>query len=134
MSEERAEAVARRLIEFLETGQAPAGLFAPDVFLDFTPPLWRIQAQGIDDVTRVRLAGHPGRGEVSAWRCDATARGFVLEFEERWVADGRPLYARELLRADLEGDRITALSVYCTGDWSAERCAQHAREVRLLRP
>jgi hypothetical protein len=134
MSEASVEAIARRLIELLETGEVPAGLFAHDVFLDFTPPLWRIQAQGVDDVMRVRLAGHPGRGEVTAWRCDATARGFVLELEERWVADGRPWYCREILRADVEDERITALSVYCTGDWTAERCAQHAREVRLLRP
>ena len=134
MSEVTAEAVAKRLIEFFETGAPPAGLFAPDVFLDFTPPLWRIQARGVEDVTRVRLAGHPGPGEVSSWRCDATSRGFVLELEERWVQDGRDWYAREMVRADVEGEQITALSVYCTGDWTAERCAQHAREVRLLRP
>lgn len=134
MREVQAEAIAKRLIEFLETGQPPAGLFAPDVFLDFTPPLWRLQAQGIEDVTSLRLSGHPGKGEVSSWRCDATARGFVLEVEERWVADGRAWYCRELMRADVDGDRITAISVYCTGDWTAERCAQHAREVRLLRP
>lgn len=134
MSPAAAESVARRLISFLETGEAPAGLFAPDVFLDFTPPLWRVQAQGVDDVTSVRLAGHPGKGEVSSWRCDATARGFVLEVEERWVADGRAWYCRELMRADVEDERITAISVYCTGDWTAERYAQHAREVRLLRP
>lgn len=134
MSDAQSEAIAKRLIGFLETGEAPADLFAPDVFLDFTPPLWRIQAQGVDDVTRVRLAGHPGPGTVSSWRCDSTARGFVLEVEERWAADGRQWYCRELIRADVDGERITALSVYCTGDWTAERCAQHAREVRLLRP
>lgn len=134
MSEAQAEAVAKRLIEFLETGEPPAGLFAPDVFLDFTPPLWRIQAQGVEGVTRVRLAGHPGPGKVASWRCDATARGFVLELEERWVQDGRDWYAREMVRADVTDERITAISVYCTGDWTAERCAQHAREVRLLRP
>ena len=134
MSEALAEAVAKRLIVFLETGEAPANLFAPDVFLDFTPPLWRVQAQGVDGVTRVRRAGHPGPGKVSSWRCDATARGFVLELEERWEQDGRDWYAREMVRADVSDDRITALSVYCTGDWTAERCAQHVREVRLLRP
>jgi len=134
MTAEQADAVARRLIEFLETGDVPPGLFAPDVFLDFTPPLWRLQAQGIDAVTRVRLAGHPGPGEVSSWRCDATAGGFVLELEERWVAEGRAWYAREMMRAEVEGAQITALSVYCTGDWTAERYAQHAREVQLLRP
>ena len=32
-----------RLIEFLETGKPPAGLFAPDVFLDLSLPYWRAQ-------------------------------------------------------------------------------------------
>jgi hypothetical protein len=134
MSAAQAEAAAKRLIEFLETGTAPAGLFAPDVFLDFSPPLWRVQAQGVDEVTRVRLQGHPGTSTIASWRCDATAHGFVLELEERWVVEGRQWYCRELIRADVEGERIAALSVYCTGDWTPERCAQHAREVRLLRP
>lgn len=134
MTEEQAIAVAQRLIQYLETGEVPPGLFTGDVFLDFTPPLWRVQAQGIDGVLAVRRNGHPSPGEVSAWRCDPTPKGFVLEIEERWVDDGKPWYCRELLRADVIGSQISALSVYCTGDWSAERCAQHSRDVRLLRP
>lgn len=134
MTEQQATALAQRLIDFLETGDAPKGLFAPDVFLDFTPPLWRIQAQGIDGVTAIRRNGHPGPSEVTSWRCDPTTKGFVLEVEERWVDDGKRWYCRELLRADVEGTQIASLSVYCTGDWTLERCAQHAREVRLLRP
>jgi hypothetical protein len=134
MTEEQAIAVAQRLIQYLETGEVPPGLFTADVFLDFTPPLWRLQAQGIEGVLAVRRTGHPSPGEVSSWRCDPTPKGFVLEIEERWVDDGKPWYCRELLRADVIGSQISALSVYCTGDWSAERCAQHARDVRLLRP
>jgi len=30
--------------------------------------------------------------------------------------------------------RISELSVYCTGDWDAERQRLHAEQVRLLRP
>ncbi len=134
MTEEQANAVAQRLIEWLETGEVPDGLFAPDVFCDFTPPLWRLQARGIDDVVALRRHGHPSPGNVASWRCDPTPTGFVLEVEERWVDDGRTWYCREMFRADVTGSSIAALSVYCTGDWTSERCAQHAREIRLLRP
>lgn len=68
---------------FLATGAAPPGLFHPDVFLDFTVPQWRVQAQGPGDV--------------------------------------------------LDGS-ISAISVYCTGDWDEAFQARHAREVALLRP
>jgi hypothetical protein len=134
VTEEQANALAQRLIAWLETGDVPEGLFAADVFCDFTPPLWRLQAQGIADVVALRRNGHPSPGKVVSWRCDPTPNGFVLEVEERWVDDGRAWYCRELLRADVIGAQISAISVYCTGDWTPERCTQHAREVRLIRP
>lgn len=134
IDDEQATRVAKKLIEFLESGVAPAGLFAPDVFCDYSPPLWRVQAQGPADVAALRMNGYTGRSEVVSWRCDPTTKGFVLEVEERWIADEKRWYCREMIRADVADGAITALSVYCTGDWSAERCAQHARDVRLLRP
>ena len=131
---ERAERAAARFIQFLETGNAPAGLFAADAFCDFTSPRWRAQAHGADAVVAQRRRGHPGPGKVVRFRVDPIPSGFVLELEEDWVHDGQRWYAREMFRADLEGDAIVTLSVYCTGDWDTERRAQHAREVRLLRP
>src|SRR5207245_2889346 len=52
-TEETARSLADRFITFLETGTAPEGLFSPDVFCDFTMPLWRLQAQGIEEVVRL---------------------------------------------------------------------------------
>lgn len=46
--------VCERLIQYLETGTAPADLFTDDVFCDFTPPHWRIQAQGREGVMAIR--------------------------------------------------------------------------------
>jgi hypothetical protein len=74
----------RKFIKFLETGWVPDGLFADDVFLDFTPPLWRLQASGVQDALALRRAGHPSPGTVPRWRTDRTDRGFVIEFEEIW--------------------------------------------------
>jgi hypothetical protein len=129
-----ADRLAIQLVEFLETGTPQAALFAANVFCDFTSPRWREQAQGVAAVVALRKRGHPGPGRVPRWRCDATSAGFVLEVEEEWRERGEDWYCRELLRADVERGQVTALSVYCTGDWDAPRRAEHARTVKLLRP
>lgn len=134
MTEDEATRLAGRFIEFLETGNAPNGLFTADVFCDFTMPKLRLQSQGIEGLVALRKAGHPGPGTIPRWRCDATATGFVLEFEERWVQDGKDWYSREMARADAPQGRVSALSVYCTGDWDAEQRAKHAASVSLIRP
>lgn len=134
MTPEAAREMALRLIQFLETGEVPPGLFADNVFCDFTLPLWRLQAQGRESVVALRRQGHPSPGRVPRWRCDPTPTGFVLEVEERWEQDGKSWYCRELIRADMAGDSITEIAVYCTGDWDSARQAEHQRAVRLLRP
>jgi hypothetical protein len=126
--------LAEGLVEFLETGAPPEGLFAPDVFCDFTLPLWRVQSEGVDGLVALRLAGHPGPGTVVRSRLDETQTGFVLEFEERWRDRGMDWSAREIARADVGEDGITQLSVYCTGDWDAQRETLHRRQVELIRP
>ena len=128
-----AHAVAAALRGFLEAGVAPAGLFTDDAFYDFTFPLGRVQACGAADLLTLRRRGHPLPGCVPRWRVDATPSGFVLEFEERWH-DGQSWYRREMLRAELQGDAICALSVYCTGDWDEQRQARDRASVALIRP
>jgi hypothetical protein len=123
-----------RFIAFLETGDAHPELFTAEVFVDFTLPRWRQQARGRDELIAMRRQGHPSPGKVTRWRTDPTPTGFVLELEEQWEQGGEPWYCREMFRADVEGDAIHELSVYCTGDWDTRRRAEHAREVRLLRP
>ena len=130
----RVRQLANDLVAFLETGQAPDGLFAPNVFFDVTVPHWRLQAQGRDDAVALRLQQHPAPGRVVRSRLDETTNGFVLEFEERWHENDRDWYARELARADVGEEGITELSVYCTGDWDRAREEEHRRTVRLLRP
>jgi len=134
MTPEAARSVALQLIHFLETGDAPPGLFTDDVFCDFTLPLWRLQAQGLEPVVALRRQGHPGPGRVPRWRCDPTPTGLLLEVEERWEQAGESWYCRELMRADVAGKSITEIAVYCTGDWNAARQAEHQQAVRLLRP
>lgn len=130
-----ARTLADTLVVWLETGTAPPGLFAPDAFLDLTVPQWRLQARGRDDVAAVRRSSHPDPGRVPRSRFDPTPTGFVLEWEETWDDDaGEHWYCREMARADVGPEGITALSVYCTGDWDTALRARHAREVPLIRP
>lgn len=133
MTEDQANAIAARLVHFLETGEVPDGLFTADVFCDFTLPCWRLQARGIADTVALRKRGHPGPGRVPRWRCDPTPAGFVVELEESWEQDGDEWYAREMVRCDVAGTAISAIAIYCTGDWSSQRRAEHARQVQLLR-
>ena len=134
MDEATVHEAAERFVAFLETGTPPPGLFADDVFCDFTMPLWRLQAQGVDGVVALRREGHPSAGEVRRWRCDVTPSGFVIEFEEHWEQGGQRWYSREMARADLVAGAISELSIYCTGDWDEARQTRHGRDVVLVRP
>jgi hypothetical protein len=129
-----ADVLAQKMIRFLETGDAPDGLFRPDVFLDLTMPTWRVQTVGAEDLIAVRKEGHPGPGTVTRWRADPTPSGFVFEFEERWNSEGQSWYAREMLRIEVTDGAIAELTVYCTGDWDEARQAEHAATVTLIQP
>ena len=130
----RIRALADLFIAFLETGELPDGLLAPDVFADVTVPTWRLQGRGPEALLAIRKGGHPCPGRVPRHRLDLTPSGFVLEFVETWTDAGQRWYSREMARADVSADGITMLSVYCTGDWDEARVAEHAAAVSLLVP
>jgi len=122
------------LIRFLESGVAPDGLFSPDVFADLSLPQWRVQAATAEAVVAIRAESHPSAGQVRVERVEPTDHGFTIEFEERWDHQDQRWYSREMIRADVLGDTITELSIYCTGDWDEARQREHATAVTLIRP
>jgi hypothetical protein len=126
--------VVSKFIHWLETTELPDGLFAEDVFADFTPPLWRLQTAGRADTVAIRTGSHPGTSTVTQLRYDPIPSGFVLEFEEKWEAGGDHWYCREMVRADVRDGSISGLSIYCSGDWDSALVARHGVEVTLLRP
>lgn len=126
--------VAIRLIAYLESGKPDQDLFSEDVFCDFTPPQWRVQARGLDPVLAIRRRGHPSPSKVPRWSALPTSSGFVMEIEERWSDSAGDWYCREAIIAEVDGRSIRRLSIYCTGDWNAERQAAHAAQVTLLEP
>jgi hypothetical protein len=127
-------ALAETFVRWLETGVRPEGLFSPTVFGDLSLPQWRVQTSGPDELYAVREAGHQGPHTVRVERLDRTGRGFLLQFDERWAAEGRQWYARELVLAAVEDDRIAEFVLYCTGDWDEATQRRHAAEVTLTRP
>ena len=80
----------------------------------------------------IRDSPYTGRVRVEA--LDRTSRGFLLQFEERWEADGQQWYCRELIHCVVTDGWITELVIYCTGDWDEQVQRQHAEQVRLSRP
>jgi hypothetical protein len=128
------DAAVAGMISFLETNQMPEGLFAPDCFGDVSLPHWRLQATNPDEILAIRLDGHGTPGQVRVERVDRTEQGFVVQFEERWDAEGQHWYCREMVRADVVDGTIVDLAVYCTGDWDEAKQREHARAVVLARP
>ena len=126
--------LAEATVRWLETRERPDDLFADDVFADLSLPLWRLQAEGTDEVFGLREASHPYPGTVTVSGLDRTSRGFLLAFEEHWDAEGQYWYCREMMHCLVSDGRISGLSVYCTGDWDESLQGRHADEVRLIRP
>jgi hypothetical protein len=126
--------LAAALVRWLETGDPSGRLFAEDVFTDLSLPRWRLQGEGPEETADLRAASHPFPGEVTVRSLDRTSRGFLVELEERWDAEGQRWYCRELFHCAVSGDRVTQLSVYCTGDWDEAVQQRHTEQVRLTRP
>ena len=131
--EARSAELTERLVGWWETGVRPDAMFADDVFVDLSLPQWRVQAQGADAAFRLREDNHPFPGSVTLESVDRSSRGFLLQIEERWDADGQRWYCRELVHCAVAEGRITELVVYCTGDWDEAVQRQHAEHVTLLR-
>ena len=134
VSDPAASRLAADFIHFLETGEVAEDLFAPDVFSDITLPTWRLQASDVASLRALRQHSHPQPGRVPQHRLDLFDGGFVIEFTEAWDGDGGQWTSREIARVDVRNGRIAALSLYCTGDWSPARIAEHAEAVILPRP
>jgi hypothetical protein len=125
--------LAGSFVTWLETGTRPADLFTDDIFADLSVPQWRLQTSGVGDAFQLREGSHPFSGKVRIEALDRTSRGFLIQFEERWNADGQQWYCREMIHCIVRNGRIGELAIYCTGDWDEATQQSHAGQVRLLR-
>jgi hypothetical protein len=128
-----AQELSERLADVFRTADADVVL-ADDVFLDGHPPLWRFQLQGRDAFNAWIKGFTPGGFDTTVVRTIPTATGFVTEFTSHHHDNGEDITDRKILLAEVHGDRITELTIYCSGDWNAELRARHAAETELIRP
>jgi hypothetical protein len=109
-------------------------VFTDDVFLDGHPPYWRFQLQGIEDFGAWLRGYAEGGREVEVVRTIATTSGFVTEHTESSDTDRGLITGRQLVLCEVRDGRISALTVFCSGEWDAALRARHAAEAPILRP
>lgn len=130
-----AEQLAQALCACYEALDAPADLFAPDVFLDSFPPQWRFQLQGPAALlAQLRAVSEGATVTARLLRVVPTETGFVMEHEETHANDGsRTETARHLDLCEVRDGRIAAIVSYCNGGWDDALRARHAAEAPMLR-
>ena len=125
--------LSEQLADVFRTGHI-GDVFTDDVFLDGHPPFWRFQLHGVG-AFREWLSGYAPNGyDVDVVRTIPTASGFVTEHRGRAATPDGEVTMRELMLCEVRDSRISALTVYCSGDWDAELRARHAAEAPMLRP
>jgi len=110
-------------------------LFAPTVFFDLLPPMWRFQIEGSgeDFANQLRsIAGGPV--EVDVVRTVPMADGFVTEHVETMDTPEGVMVARRVHLCQVSDGRITAATTYCNGGWDEELRTRHAAEAPMIRP
>lgn len=128
-----AQRLSEALADVFRTGDVGDAL-TDDVFLDGHPPLWRFQLQGRDTFAEwiadyVRDGAH-----VDVATVEPTANGFVTQFQSLHDEDGVEITDRKILLCEARDGRVSAMTVYCSGDWDPELRARHAKETTLIRP
>lgn len=132
VSGREAQRMSEALADVFRTGDVGDAL-SEDVFLDGHPPLWRFQLQGRDAFAEW-VADYVGDGaSVDVATVEPTANGFVTQFRSRHEENGVEITDRKILLCEVRGDRISAMTVYCSGDWDPDLRARHAEETTLLR-
>lgn len=127
------DALVGRLIRFLETLDGGDEVFAPDTRFDVNVPQWRMQYGGLAPFV-AWLREHAATGyPLLSHSSIATADGFAIEFDSEYDhLQGERFYFRNLWLCAVDGDRITDVVMYCTGDWDAETRRRHAAQAPML--
>ena len=128
-----AQALSERLADVFRTADV-GDVFTDDVFLDGHPPLWRFQLEGRETFAAWLQGYSPDGADVTVVRTIPTATGFVTELVGRHDEEGEEITDRKIVLCEVHENRISELTVYCSGDWDAELRARHAAEAPILRP
>jgi hypothetical protein len=133
MDHESAKRIAEGFVRAMESSDG-SDVFAEDVFCDINVPEWRFQIQGVDAVNAWLRGELPDGSRVASWRSDPLSEGVVVEIDQRYDRDGLEISSRNLHRLEVRDGKVTAWSMYCTGEWTPELRERQAREAPMIRP
>ena len=125
--------LVERLADVFRTSEA-GDLFTDDVFLDGHLPLWRFQLQGRDAFAGWLHNFASNDATIAVVSAVPTVNGFVAEFTGEHPADGDIITFRQLMLCDVRDGQISAMTLYCSGEFNAELRARHAAATTLIRP
>jgi hypothetical protein len=115
----RTHPVDRLLAEISAGRGITTGTWTDGARLDATVPNWRLERAGAEAVA----------AELSRWYAVPTTiesavrrpvpGGEAVELDLSWIEDGVPHAGHQMHVLALDGDRISADTVFCGGRWSA---------------
>lgn len=111
----RAERLAERFAETLETLDGGEEVFSPSVTVDLNMPVRRVALRGPEALMAHVKRMAEGNVRFDVLRTVPTISGFVTEHEQHQEVDGRELTTRRLWLCEVRSGRIVEAVCYCAG-------------------
>lgn len=121
---EAAAACVDVLLQGIETGSVPPGVFSDDVVLDATVPNWRFTARGLPAVTRELAGWYADPGRFEELRRTPLPTGELVEFTLTWVEGGVPHTCHQAHILTVREGLVAADTAFCGGRWPAPLVAE----------
>jgi hypothetical protein len=100
------------------------GTWTDDARLDATVPNWRLERSGAESIAAELSQWYPVPTAVEAAVRRPIPGGEAIELDLSWVEGGVPHAGHQMHVLVLDGDRISAHTIFCGGRWSATLLAE----------
>lgn len=127
---EQTKAVVQDFLAMHSSIRTAAGIYTDDAVFDLNVPQWRFQLAGPAAITDGFAGSFPDGFTVRGSRWEPTPSGAIVEYDGHDIATGH--YYRHLALLELRDERISRLTIYCTGGWDAETVENHRREAPMV--
>lgn len=105
-------------LEAVQTaGFADTDVFADKAVSDSTPPNWRLQVRGADELRAQYSKWFDHEAELTELRRTPLPDGELLEYTRQWSQDGVPHKAHHIHRLTVDGGKIVEDAHWCGGRW-----------------
>jgi hypothetical protein len=116
--------VVDRFLDGIRAGKLPADLYTADARLDATVPGWRFQAQGPIAILAEYQGWYFTPSELLSVERHTVDGGEVVRYLQQGQVKGTTFLVHHMHLLKLDGDRISADTVFCGGQWGPEAVAQ----------